>query len=312
MINRIFLFGLLCFSPLYMKASDPGSGGLKSVTIYYAPATNLVNHVVSGQVFVKHVWSIIDTADVANHPLFFPHNEYPLIRDELRYTGYSKKNLEEHKKVSNYHLWNIILYHFLLNEIEVSLPFDPNWFETQDRGFLLYPLNPEIYGTGTNKSYFTDSVYRSYIHKMEVIGYKDYSSYRVPIQSIQFPGEDSIDVNGNLVYYSRPTYFYEDKDIIAYKIKESWLLDKKTKVKSKKIDAIAPVVNQRNSYHEIVGQKELFWVNFSSLNEKLKEYFIISEKENDKNIISYSEYFEQRKFVATRYAEDSIQVKLKE
>lgn len=234
--KRYTLLFIILLSPVLLQANN--STLLQKRKQEAARQFHIKYDLLDGEMYAKNVWSRIDTSNIENYPLFFPRNKFPIMSihgGRLGNRGYADANLNVHKEANTYVLWNIILLDFLRGDAEVALPFDPDWIDTKDRGFMVFKLSALWYGLGENYNYFTDSIFRNFVHDMEVIGYKVYNPNPQPIMSLEYEYEDSIDWNGNIVYYPPDNVWYEDKDIIAYQIKESWYLDKKARVLRKKL-----------------------------------------------------------------------------
>ena len=323
MAKRLISLVIILLSPVLLLANNDSTVQLRKQEA--AQIIDLPFELLDGEMFTKNVWSRIDTTSINNYPLFFPRNKFPIMGTQgpLGQNGYADADFIVHMEANSYVLWNIILINFLRGDVEVSLPFDPEWVDTPDRGMLLFKLNPFRYGQGRSYNYFTDTVFRNFVHDMDVIGYTVYDPNPVPVMSEIYEYEDSIDWNGNIVYYPPDKVWYEDRDIIAYQIKESWYLDKKARVIRKEINAIAPVVaNHDGSGNKLEGEKILFWVDFKSLKPFLKEYHVVvqqtikgGKKEKDKvekNVVNLTTYFEGRYFSAEILEEDSLHVKIVE
>jgi len=283
---------------------------------YLATSQTPVSSPTKKMRWTKNVWSTINKSDTSNKELFLPVNEN-IGFDNASYLGYDSGNnkvrlelIEEQKEAIQFNIWNILNYHFLKGELTIHTPYDPQWQATRDNGFLLFPITAEKYGNSKEGNFSTDLKFQKFIIDSEVICVTDYSTEAVAISSILYPDEDSIDNNGMTLYYPREIFWYVDKDIILLKLKESWTIDETGTILNKAIDAICPVVNQRDQNGNVIGEKELFWIDYNELTPILENYYILKGN-GSKKVFSYKEYFSERKFNATVIKEDSIHVKKK-
>jgi len=261
------------------------------------------------KLWTKNVWSNIEISDSANAQLFYPFNEGRIGFDNLE-NEYNLKLLESQKSAIQFNLWSIIIYHFFKGELTLHFSYDPNWYLTSDHGFLFYPFTAKNYGTSSKGNYFTDSLFRSKIIDFQLLTITDFSTGRVPIESIEFPGEDSM-LNGNVIYYPREFTWYLDKDILYYQIREMWIMDESGSVVEQNIKAIAPFVNHYDIHGNLMGVRELFWLDFNQLEPLLANYFFVKKSESIKKVNSFSGFFLDRKFESTIILEDSVYVQKK-
>ena len=131
------------------------------------------------------------------------------------------------------------------------------------------------------------------------------------MMSYEYPGEDSVDYDGNTVYYPFPFNWYQDKNIIKFKIKESWEINKNGEVMNKVITSIAPIVYQIDEEGNIYGERELFWIDFKELKPILKSYYLLLGRYKRERVISYLQFFNQREFYGSVSKEDKFQIKTK-
>jgi hypothetical protein len=166
----------------------------------------------------------------------------------------------------------------------------------QDKGFLFYELSSEKYGSSPGSTIDTDKKYKYALRSFEVFGKAIIDFNPTPYSNLE--GNDSLDKNGNTVYPPDEFLWYQDKDIIGYKIKETTTTNSSGKLKSKKIDAIAPLVNTYDMNGEIQGTRELFWVDYKELSAILKDYYVTYKLATSSKVITFFEYFEARNFNA--------------
>ncbi len=256
--------------------------------------------------WTKHVWSTIDSKDAVNKHIFEPYNDYFVgINPETE--SFSFHVLQKQKANMKENLWNILLYHFYSNELKMYIPYNPDWAITKDHGHLLFEMNSSTYGSKPNGSIDNDTLFRDNLIGFELVGFEYFDPY--PIAMTDEYGDDSIDIDGNTVYYPNDIIWYQDKDIVQFKIKETWEINEQGAILKKTIDAIAPMKNELDENGNIVGVHELFWVDFTELKTILDNYFIYDDKDSTKKIHSFSEYFDQRKFSSTIIEQDSLHVK---
>jgi hypothetical protein len=95
--------------------------------------------------------------------------------------------------------------------------------------------------------------------------------------------------DGTIEYmYPPPEYFwYDDKEIVKYKLRVRIEVNKKGKEKKRVIEAFCPVVNRLNEMGEVVGEYDLLWFEFDELKSTLKENYFLDEKWKP---ISYRDY----------------------
>ena len=202
-------------------------------------------------------------------------------------------------------MYNILFKHILRGQLAVYYPYDPNWFSTSDKGYLHFPVNAENFSSEKNKVYSNDSILKVYLRKEQILGCEDYSYNLVPMQSRQYPGEDSISASGDVVYYEREFVWYIDKDIIGFKLREELIMDENGSNADRKIKALAPIVNARGMMGEIVGTKELFWLDFEELDIFLKNYYVLLDGIYERKVKSFSQIFKERIFISNVIEQDS-------
>lgn len=263
--------------------------------------------------WTKDVWSVIELDQKVNAPLFHPYN------DKIPGFDYPNQEIksalfEVHKGAIKWNLWTIIMRNFFNNKLLLYSPYDPEWENNRDDGFLLYPVSPSEYGTSSEATYETDSTFRENVLNMGLIGQVYYDPYATPLLSWLYPDEDSIIYNPKTgfheaVYPPDDIVLYQDKDIVAYNIKEKWILDENGKVLDKIITAIAPIIIQKDNNGNDVGERELFWLEYTALVELLTPYYIQLNRYKREEIITLGEFFDRREFFASEISRDSIQVK---
>ncbi|MFT4602241.1 MAG: hypothetical protein ACI857_002427, partial [Arenicella sp.] len=262
--------------------------------------------------WTKTVWSIIDTAASENYSLFFPHNQSQEPGYSIEERDFIKSKLAEQKVSMKENLWNIFRYHFFKSELTLYFATNPDWMDYKDEGQLLFPFTAEKYGGSPTGNYFNDSLFHRNTMYEELIGYEVFNPNPENIESIEYPGEDSIDTDGNRVYYANEFNFYNDKDILKYKIREEWKMNEAGEIISKKTKAICPMANRYASYKKEFVQKETYWIDLGAIKDILSTYYIQLPNSNSKGkqkIYSLEEYFDQRLFKSTIIKEEANHVK---
>ncbi|MDG1331366.1 MAG: hypothetical protein P8P74_03505 [Crocinitomicaceae bacterium] len=182
-----------------------------------------------------------------------------------------------------------ILHPMVINgTIQTYFPSDPNLdisLQT-DQGELNYPLLDRT----TNETFLTSEKVRS--DMCYLLGKFGPESDLPLVDEYGDPMIMTAD-NGEMfyVYPPRDYYWFSDGDIVKYKMRISVLLNKKGKEKKRTIKSICPVVNQLSDNGEVVGESELFWLNFEELEPALEEAYFF-----DENMIpvTYFDYFQRK------------------
>ena len=308
-MSRLILSGLLILLNQNVQGqcgtrgpiTNPSPGVLNGVYIpEHIPTKILIPYEYVREADVswsKRVWRAIDLREKFNHPLYYP------LDDMAPKDGFIE-GWDWRKNDTRWSLWTIILNSVLCGELTMYSPTDPEWVDWNDGDQLKYPISSAKYGSGSSGTFFTDSVYRKFI-KEGFFGYTDYFSPLVTCVSIQYPGEDSIDVNGEVVYYPREYIWYKSEDIVQYRIKEDWFFDKERSVMDVRIIAICPVVYQKDADGNITGMKELFWLYFPECRYVFQNFFVQS-RHNDAQRMSFDDLFWKRMFQSYIIKESNI------
>lgn len=264
----------------------------------------------------KDVWSIIEFDQKINTPIFYPHN------DKMPGYDYGKQDIkselfETQKESIHWNLWTIIMCNFFKGDLNFHAPFDPEWQNNRDDGFLIYPISPLDLDLSAEATFETDQAYREVIQYMGLIGQIYNDPYAVPLLSWLYPDEDSVILNEKTGYYESvypPSDFiwYEDKDIVSYRIKEKWILDENGNVLDKKIKAIAPTIIQKDNSGNALGKRELFWIDYKQLAPILAPYFVKLDRYKKDRIISLYEFFNSREFYASEVATEEVHMQKSE
>ena len=79
--------------------------------------------------------------------------------------------------------------------------------------------------------------------------------------------------------------------------------------RDKIITAIAPIIIHRDNNGNVIGERELFWLEYTALVELLTPYYIQLNRYKKEEIITLGDFFDRREFYASEVSRDSIQVK---
>ncbi len=178
-------------------------------------------------------------------------------------------------------LWTILHPMIIDGTIDSYYPYNPELFVSRDDGELRYPVMVKSEsGTFLN----SEKVRENLCYLLGRFG----PSYDTPLAD-QY-GEDSMvifaDGAFHYQYPAREFYWYEDEDIIKYKLRVSLLINKNGDIKKRVIKSICPVVNQ-HSDEGVVGEIELLWLNFEELEPYLKKAFYFDKDWKPKSYLDY-------------------------
>lgn len=237
----------------------------------------------------KRVWRVIDLREKFNHPMYYPLDD---LQPGAKASDFNLWN----RNPTRWSLWTIIRYHVLTGDLTAYSPYDPDWQTWRDGDLFKYPLSAAKYALNGNPNAtpLTDSLY---LNQMKYyFGETDRSGALVPVLSIQYPGDDSLDASGNTVYYEREYNWYLSQDIVQYRIKEDWFFDKERSVLDVRIIGICPVIYDKDpATGEISGLKELFWLYFPECRYVFQNFFV-QNRDNDAQRMSFDDLFWKRMF----------------
>jgi gliding motility associated protien GldN len=271
--------------------SNPAPGVLDGVYVKeHIPTKKVVPYEFVREADVawsKRVWRAIDLREKFNHPLYYP-------LDDIR-EGEGPDEWVWKKNTTRWSLWTIIRYHIISGDLTLYSPFDPEWNAWKDGDLFKYPYTPDKYGTSASGNFITDSLFRVNVKGMEYIGYEEFNASPEAVESIEYPGEDSIDADGNTIYYPNEFVWYTGEDIVQYRIKEDWFFDNERSVLDVRIIGICPVVYARDQSGNITGMKELFWLYFPECRYVFQNFFV-QNRHNDSQRMSFDDLFWKRMF----------------
>ncbi len=242
-------------------------------------------------IWSRRVWEYIDLREKINQPLYYPMDEitpYAWVRNSSRWS-----------------LWTIIRQHVMNGDLRVFSPYNPLSYGlgVWDGDQLKYPIDPQ---DGMN--FYTDSAFRD-----EMTFYLGELGPVSDVPLVDDYGENIIielpDGTQSFQYEDPDTIWYQSKDIVQYRLKEDWFLDKQRSVLDVRIIAMAPVRYKMdvdaNGNKTIAGLQEMFWLYFPHCRFVFNNYFVYNEK-NDAQWMSFDDLFWKRKFNAVIYKESNV------
>jgi hypothetical protein len=183
-------------------------------------------------------------------------------------------------------LWTILHPMILEGSIPSFYPKDPEngGFGPSDDGELRYPI------LKMNETFVNSEQIRE--NMCYVLGqFGPPSVYPL----VNMFGEDSliIGTDGSLyfVYPPRDFYWFTDKSILKYKLRVSVIYNQKGKELKRIIKSISPVVNVVDENGELLGEKDLIWLNFNDIKLYLQDAYFFNAKSKP---VSYLNYIEEK------------------
>lgn len=212
--------------------------------------------------------------------LFVPHSKawkgYWSANPDIFANGTALMNSEKYKasfQDRKDNLWTILHPMIINGSVQSYFPYDPESYGlgAWDDGELRYPAA----GQNENETFLTsDQVRENLTYLMGLFGPE--SDFPLVTEY----GDDSIAVLDDgtqvFIYPPRDYYWYEDTDILKYKLRVSVQFNKKGKEKKRVVKAIAPVVSRTEDGIDF-GEKELLWLDFQELKSTLKQAYYFDE-----------------------------------
>jgi gliding motility associated protien GldN len=242
-------------------------------------------------IWSRRVWEYIDLREKINHPLYYPLDEitpYAWVRNASRWS-----------------LWTVIRQHVLNGDLRVFSPYNPISYGLGaiDGDQLKYPIDPQ---PGLN--FYTDSAFRE-----DLLYYIGRLGAQSDVPLVDEYGDNIVIINADgtqeFSYEAPDTVWFDSKDIVQYRMKEDWFLDKQRSVLDVRIIALAPVVykteEDANGNTSISGTRELFWLYFPHCRFVFNNYFVYNDK-NDSQWMSYDDLFWKRRFNSVIYKESNV------
>jgi len=242
-------------------------------------------------IWSRRVWQYIDLREKINHPLYYPLDDIT--------------PLEWVRNSSRWSLWTIIRQHVMNADLRVFSPFNPISYGlgAWDGDQLKYPIDPE---QGMN--FFTDTAFREVMTT-----YLGRLGPQSDIPLVDDYGDNIIitlpDGSQTFEYEPRDTTWFQSSDIVQYRLKEDWFLDKQRSVLDQRIIAIAPVRYKvsldANGNKTIAGLQEMFWLYFPHCRFVFNNYFVYNDR-NDAQWMSFDDLFWKRRFNSVIYKESNV------
>lgn len=243
-------------------------------------------------IWSRRVWEYIDLREKINQTMYYPLDKiepYAWVRNATRWS-----------------LWTIIRQHVMNGDLRVFSPYNPVSYGlgVWDGDQLKYPMDPQ---PGMN--FYTDSAFRA-----DMTYYLGTLGPVSDIPHVDEYGENIIITDPatgmqSFEYDDPDTLWYNSSDIVQYRMKEDWFLDKQRSVLDVRIIALAPVRYKKdvdaNGNVTIGGLQEMFWLYFPHCRFVFNNYFVYNEH-NDAQWMSFDDLFWKRRFNAVIYKESNV------
>lgn len=268
------------------------------VTILFSVSSLKFQSEESKVAFEKTFFIEINTKN--DSALFVPYSKawsasWRYLEEDLFADGAEMMNAEKYMLAfdqRNENLYTLLHPKVITGQLTLYSPYDPAMLGLSgfDDGELLYPVK------GKTES---DNFLNSQELRNEMCYYLGQFG---PASEVPLIDDDPNSPNfgeyltktlpdGTVAYvYPAPDYWwFKDSDITKYKLRVKVIVNKKGKEKKRIIKSIAPMTNEIDN-GQIVGERELFWLDFNELTPYLEEGYFFNE--NGKPI-TYLEHIEE-------------------
>ncbi|MGV6861441.1 MAG: hypothetical protein ACWA41_06700 [Putridiphycobacter sp.] len=246
--------------------------------------------------YTKVVYNVLSFRQTVNNPIFYPLNNR-VIGLNPEDNSINIDSFQMNKESIKWNLFTIMFYNILKGNLNIELggsllnsenlrhiKFTDNFNDDNDYSGLVHPTSKK------------DSTRLVNMYRNEIFGY--FPSYHpYPLKSIEYEGEDSIDVNGETVYPEIKYNYYQDDQVIFYLIIEKWKYNKKMQIIDKDIAYIAPILTGFYSYTGDVMPYCPFWIKMDELMPILKNHFFMNTQLKKEKMMSLYTFFKGRIFI---------------
>ena len=243
--------------------------------------------------FTRTSFIVIDIENDSS--IFKPYSKawrdsWPIVDANIQIHGSRLMNAENYQFAFNdrtENLYTLIHPKLISGELTLYSPYDPQMYGLSgfDDGELRYPVK----GEKEEDQFLTSETLR------EKMIY--YLGYMGPQSDVPLTDEfgDPItltraDGSQEFVYPPRDYRWYTDRDIVKYKIRVQEFIKKDGSVKKRVIESFAPIVHQYDD-DKIVGERELFWIDFKEAKKLLKKSYFFNEQGKP---ITYLKYLQSK------------------
>lgn len=270
---------------------------LLSFALMFIVTSVTVNQKEPQPLFEKIVWVELDVLS-KDSVLFTPSSKawkemWQMIDPYFSIDGTPIMNYEKYKfsfENRKDNLFTILHPMILDGSLQIYSPYDPQSYGSgiKDDGELRYPLKGKV----ASETFVTSEPLRN-----ELVYYFGMFGPQSDFPLVDEYGEEMIkidSISGDYFYVYPPRDFmwYEDEDIVKYKLRVSVLYNKNGIEKKRIIKSIAPIVYQTDGMTgEKTGEKELFWLDFEEITPILKKAYYFDETGKP---VSYLKYIQQK------------------
>ncbi len=183
----------------------------------------------------------------------------------------------------NENLWTLLHPQIIQGKLTIYSPYDPGSFTVFDNGELRYPIK----GNGPNDNFLNASVMRD-----QLCYYLGRFGPQPSFPIVNMNGEDSVltfpDGSISFVYPPRDYLWYQDKEIVKYKVRIRVIVNEQGKETKRTIQSIAPVVAEQEN-GEINNGRELFWLDYNEVKPLLKTGYFFDKQGKPVTYLKYIE-----------------------